>query len=210
MYLSPILQYNILEQKCTYFSSNVVYCGIVKRCIVGFVRLVYCKRSNPEGYGCNWPASNHNEPKEHTTWWRHQMETFSAWLAFCAGNSPVTGEFPSQRPVTRSFDVFFDLRLNKRLSKQSRRWWFETPSRSLWRHCNGYSSSMGILPVDQAWRFWIAWSLLVDRATPWPSLDCLRGVHILPWWPRRDRSHRSQCCGWTLPRKSPPSEILTH
>ena len=40
-----------------------------------------------------------------------------------------TGEFPSQRPVTQSFDVFFYLRLNKRLSKQSRRWWFETPSR---------------------------------------------------------------------------------
>ena len=70
-------------------------------------------------------------------WWRHQMETFSTLLAFCAGNSPVTGEFPSQRPVTRSFDVFFDLRLNKRLSKQSRSWWFETPS--LWCHC--YASS---------------------------------------------------------------------
>ena len=54
----------------------------------------------------------------------------------CAGNSPVTGEFPSQRPVTQRFDVFFDLRLNKRLSKQSRGWWFETPSHSLWRHCN--------------------------------------------------------------------------
>ena len=40
-------------------------------------------------------------------WWRHQMETFSALLALCAGNSPVTGEFPAQRPVTRSFDVFF-------------------------------------------------------------------------------------------------------
>ena len=39
------------------------------------------------------------------TWWRHQMETFSALLALCAGNSPVTGEFPSQRPVTRSFDI---------------------------------------------------------------------------------------------------------
>ena len=69
------------------------------------------------------------------TWWRHQMETFSALLALCAGNSPVTGEFPSQRPVTRSFDAFFDLRLNKRLSKQSRGWWFEMPSCSLWRHC---------------------------------------------------------------------------
>ena len=46
------------------------------------------------------------------------METFSALLVLCAGNSPVTGEFPSQRPVTRNFDVFFDLHLNKRLSKQ--------------------------------------------------------------------------------------------
>ena len=53
------------------------------------------------------------------TWWRHQMETFSALLAICAGNSPVSGEFPTQRPVTRSFDIIFDLRLNKQLSKQS-------------------------------------------------------------------------------------------
>ena len=71
------------------------------------------------------------------TWWRLQMETFSALLAICAGNSPGTGEFPAQRPVTRSFDVFFDLRLNKRLSKQSWGWRFETLSRSLWRHRNG-------------------------------------------------------------------------
>ena len=42
----------------------------------------------------------------------------SALLAICAGNSPVTGEFPAQRPVTRSFDVFFYLDLNKRLNKQ--------------------------------------------------------------------------------------------
>ena len=53
-----------------------------------------------------------------TPWWRHQMETFSALLAFCMGNSLATGEFPPQRPVTRRFDVFFDLGVNKRLSKQ--------------------------------------------------------------------------------------------
>ena len=69
-------------------------------------------------------------------WYRHQMETFSALLAICAGNSPVPGEFPTQRPVTRSFDVFFDLRLNKRLSKRSWGWWLETLSRPLWRHRN--------------------------------------------------------------------------
>ena len=61
----------------------------------------------------------------------------SATLAICVGNSPVTGEFPTQRPVTRSFDVFFDLRLNKRLSKQSWGRWFATLLRPLWRHCNG-------------------------------------------------------------------------
>ena len=69
-------------------------------------------------------------------WWRHQMETFCALLAICAGNSQVTGEFPAQRPVTRRFDVFFDLRPNKPLSKQWWGWWFEAISRPLWRHCN--------------------------------------------------------------------------
>ena len=58
--------------------------------------------------------------------WRFQMITFSALLASCAWNPPVTGEFPAQRPVARSFDVFFDMRLNKRLSKQWWDWWFET------------------------------------------------------------------------------------
>ena len=89
----------------------------------------------------NWHIPN--------SWWRHHMETFSALLAICVGNSPVPGEFPTQRPVTRSFDVFFDLRLNKRLSKQSWGWWFETPSWSLWRHGNvslfDYWSSINML-----------------------------------------------------------------
>ena len=47
------------------------------------------------------------------------METFSVLLVICAENSSVTGEFPAQKPVTRSFDVFFDLWLNKQLRKQS-------------------------------------------------------------------------------------------
>ena len=69
------------------------------------------------------------------------METFSAQLSLCAGKSPATGEFPSQRPVVRSVDIFFDLRMNKRLSKQSWGWWYQTPSRSLWRHCNAWRSA---------------------------------------------------------------------
>ena len=78
------------------------------------------------------------------------METFSALLALCAGNPPVLGEFPTQRPVTQSFDVFFDQRLNKRLSKQSWYWWFETLSRPLWHHrnerpvINSYAESVSV------------------------------------------------------------------
>ena len=54
------------------------------------------------------------------SWWRHQMETFTALLALCSGNLPFSPvNFPHKRPVTRSFDVFFEFRLNKRLSKQS-------------------------------------------------------------------------------------------
>ena len=80
------------------------------------------------------------------SWWRHQTETFSALLAICAGNSPVPGEFPAQRPVTRSFDVFFDLHPNKPLSKQWWGWWFETLLRSLWRHRNGTLSHQYAAP----------------------------------------------------------------
>ena len=90
------------------------------------------------------------------SWWRHQMETFfRVILVLCAGNSPITGEFPSQRPVTRSLGVFFDLRLNKGLSKQSRRRCFETPSRSLWRHCNDMwgNSRWGISQSENGMRY---------------------------------------------------------
>ena len=92
----------------------------------------------------------------HNSWWRHQMETFSALLVICAGNSPVSGEFPAQRSVTRSFDVFFDLRLNKRLSKQSWGRRFETSWRPLWCHCNVYA----VPSVAHLELFWI-WLICV-------------------------------------------------
>ena len=80
-------------------------------------------------------------PIETLTWKhidvRHQRETFPALLVHCEGNPPVTGGLPQQRPVTQSFDVFFNLRLNKWLNKQSRRRWIESPLCLLWRHCNG-------------------------------------------------------------------------
>ena len=80
------------------------------------------------------------QPASSNPWWLHQMETFSALLAISAGHSLVTGEFPAQRPVTQTFDVFVDLHPNKRLSKQSWGWWFETPPCPLWRHCNAVTN----------------------------------------------------------------------
>ena len=100
-------------------------------------------------------GSDHARPEtgSESSWWRHQMETFSALLAICAGNSPVPAKFPAQRPVARSFDVFFDLRSNKRLSKHWWCWWFETPSSPLWRHCN---TASGTCMIGM-----ISWSLLI-------------------------------------------------
>ena len=95
------------------------------------------------------------------TWWRHQMKTFSALLALCARSSRVTGEFSWQRPVTRSFDVFFDLSLNKWLSKRLRRQWFEMPSHSLWCHCNEWEKALHS-NIDSHWlNPHPEWSLLV-------------------------------------------------
>ena len=95
------------------------------RCLFFKVRFIFCLRLHS---GVCKIKLNRTITAKGFAWWRHQMETFSALIA---------GEFPAQRPVTRSFDVFFDLRLNKRLSKQSWCWWFETLSCPLWRHRNG-------------------------------------------------------------------------
>ena len=104
---------------------------------VKFMKWKYMTFLCPYGSGYNaWLTPCNISRGRSTSWWRNQMETFSALLAILAGNSQVPGEFPAQRPVTRSFHVFFDLRLNKPLSKQSRGWWFETLSRPLWRHFN--------------------------------------------------------------------------
>ena len=72
--------------------------------------------------------------------WKHFPRSGPLW-----GKPSVTVGLHSQRPVTRSFDGFFTLRLNKQLSKQSIRRWFETPSCSLWRHCNGHGNAFHII-----------------------------------------------------------------
>ena len=95
--------------------------------------------------GCQISSSHNNHlakcpivlmPRMLRLYFNYMFQHKMIWAFLCVGNSPVPGEFPAQRPVTRSFDVFFDLRLNKRLRKQSWGWWFETLSRPLWRQCN--------------------------------------------------------------------------
>ena len=121
------------------------YCNLVLSQRDVTIYVTHCgNRSTAQiSHQCNWHSCTittvWNDQEELPwvwTWWRYQMETFSTLLAICAGNSPVPSEFTAQRPVTRSFAVFFNLRLNKPLSKQWWGWWFKILSRPLWRHCN--------------------------------------------------------------------------
>ena len=92
---------------------------------------------------------------------------FSALLAVCAGNSSVTGEFTAQRPVTWRVDIFFDLHLSKRLSKQSGVWWFDTPSQQLWRHYN-VSMFISLRIWLRSWfRFTTTVPILLTLGTQW-------------------------------------------
>ena len=101
-----------------------------------------------------------------STWWHHQMSAFLALLALYAGNIPVHGEVPSQRQVVRSFDAFFDLCLNIQLSTQVIRRWFETPSRSLWRHWHDNHRLLN--DIGRSWMFsWIVLSAKNDIACHW-------------------------------------------
>ena len=123
----PIFMFYILRKFCLlFFLSNwfilkqlfiisTLYCYFQRHSIYSF-------KSHPSFlcYHVIMPSTR----SWFCAWWRHQMETFPSLLALCAGNSSVPGKFPAQRPVTWSFDVFFYLRLNKRLSKQSWGWWF--------------------------------------------------------------------------------------
>ena len=108
------------------------------------------------------------------------------------------GEFPAQRPVTRSFDVFFALRLNKWLSKQPRGWWIETPSWSLWRHRNDIKIpvTLAIMIVMFPWKSTFYWYFFVSSkmlikylSLYYPTLGCdIQGFGAMglsvQYWPR--------------------------
>ena len=81
--------------------SDTKWRHVISNCITAQMKLFKCLMRNDKTtmHGLRWRTVMRSR-----SWWRHQMDIFSALLAICAGNSPVTGEFPSQRPVTRSFD----------------------------------------------------------------------------------------------------------
>ena len=129
--------------------------------------------------------------------WCHHMETFSMLLALCAGNSPVTGEFPSQRPVTWSFDVYFDLRING---------WVNNHETGNWRHPHNHYdvtvmyentnihpcdvTTLSICCLSNHWPSWlttadveIACSPLMHPQLPWQPHACMDQLAIAwPWW----------------------------
>ena len=103
--------------------------------------MFYSKRDENDGklihtLDNEWSDSIPWDGRTDLKWWRHEMDTFSALLTICAGK--FTGDrwiAPSKPIDAYLWCIFLICALNKRLSKQSRGWWFETPSRSLWHHC---------------------------------------------------------------------------
>ena len=135
--------------------------AILKKCLISLnISFIRPKIVNPGLFDMNFPVKRgeHNAlvlmwcqsiwspSMKLCLWWcpKHCTENMmTSWNGniFCItghlrGKFTGPGEFPAQRPVMRSFDIFFGLRLNKWLSKQSWGWWFETLSHPLWRHCN--------------------------------------------------------------------------
>ena len=181
----------VLTTKLSLCSSQFPWLLMIPRRFCGRSDFIQNGRRDPMKSRVDWKVNNVTLPFHHwcegvVSLWRHQMVTFSALLALCAGNSPVvTGEFPTQRPVARSFDVFFDLRLNKRLSKQSRGWWFETPSWSVWRHCN--VGKCVITGCGESCCYY--WRLLVQQSPPIPlmTLQLSRRIFSLTAYISRHR-----------------------
>ena len=111
-----------------------------------------------------------NAVRTRASWWCHQMEGFSALLAVCAGDSPVTGEFPSQGPVARSLDVFIDG--HSYIMYQGQTCWCSAFARSWWRHqmeifsallaaCVGVHRPPVNSPHRDQWRGALMFSLMI-------------------------------------------------
>ena len=136
------------------------------------------------------PGNNHSIKHDDVIKWNNFPRVLVLWV----GDSPVTGEFPAQRPVTQSFDVFFDLHLNKRLSKQTKRRWFETQSCPLWRHCNEARH----IPWDPIRH--VSWSFPNSSMLLFLHLQCVCYCHESVCWGKCGYGFKSKLSGeaWRL------------
>ena len=121
--MSPLVELHIVTTSCTASDGNFVNMIHCIAFLVNDESVLVCITTAPNGW---------NPTHDDVIKWKH----FPRYWPFVRGIHRWPVNSPHKRPVTRSFDAFFDLRLNKRLSKQSWGWWFETPSCPLWRHSN--------------------------------------------------------------------------
>ena len=136
-------------RKCVTPIKNVIVCSLVYPPYVFFLiprvfravyHLVYKCLGYQQPHRINGSMFHEERFQIAVQFQRRMMTSWNENISHVTG--PLCGEFgghrwSSQRPVTRNFDVIVDLRQNKRLSKQSGCWWFGTPWRSWWSHCNG-------------------------------------------------------------------------
>ena len=114
---------------------------------------------------------------------------------------PLCGDFPAQRPVTRGFDVFFDLHPNKRFRKQSWGWWFETPSRLSWRQCYdiifvGFQVRVRVRVRDSADESYISKEFCSLTLIPFTEENWSQGWFLRPANERRHYKVTPSFIGW--------------
>ena len=128
--------------------------------------------------------NNFRLPSLPYSWFWSQIHMFvllmyAIYMMMSSNGNIFRWPFVRNSPVTLRFDVFLDLRLNKRLSKQPWGWWFETPSRTLWRHRNGHLYIRSSIQPGCRWKLALAsWNRLI-------SLKC-----VSPWKWNRSRNYQ--------------------
>ena len=126
------------------------------------------------------------------------------------GDFTGPGEFPAQRPVTRSFDVFFDLRLNKRLSKQSWGWWFETTWGPLWHHRHATAPCIWWCPWNDDSSLFLLSMINLSLIFLWfiRAKYHWLPVHLGPLWHTLKKAYLIVFCGQWLLTHAPTVTVV--
>ena len=155
-------------------SLDSTSCILVRVFITNTTKLL----KNPFGENFSVFPKTFKLPITDNPWWRHQMETFSALLAFCAGNSPVPVNSPHKGQWRGALMFFLVYALTNDWVNKSWDWWSETPSRPLCRHSNAQGRS--IIFFFQIW---------------WRDIQCDKAVDFIKWPCLVD------CCAFNNPQK---------